>query len=122
MILNNQLYRVSKADRENKTYAIDFVTDSVIYKAHFPGHPITPGVCIIQIATELLSDLLGEELTLVKVKNAKFLVVIDPQETPSVSYNFSGIAIDESESTIKASVTVTSADVVFTKLSLIYKK
>ena len=30
--------------------------DHEIYRAHFPGNPITPGVCIVQIISEVLGE------------------------------------------------------------------
>ena len=29
----------------------------IIYQAHFPGNPITPGACIIQVADELMEHI-----------------------------------------------------------------
>lgn len=33
--------------------------DNIIFKAHFPGYPITPGAVQIRVATELLESILG---------------------------------------------------------------
>ena len=35
-----------------------------IYQAHFPGNPVTPGVCLVQMAAEILGK--PEEMTTVK--------------------------------------------------------
>lgn len=53
-----------------------------IYRAHFPGDPITPGVCIIQIGLELLGLALGCGLELCRVKNVKFLSILRPAGVP----------------------------------------
>ena len=53
-------------------FSIRLDPEHEIYKAHFPGHPVTPGVCQIQIVTELLALHLGEEVRLTDVKNVKY--------------------------------------------------
>lgn len=55
-----------------------------IYKAHFPEHPITPGVVMIQIAREVASMALKRELRINEVKSAKFLNILSPTEATEV--------------------------------------
>lgn len=120
MILKNNLYRIKSVCKESKSFEIELLKDCFIYKAHFPEQPITPGVCIIQIAGELLEELTGYHARLSSISNAKFLAVIDPDKTPSVTYNFK--KLEESETAIKVSITVTDKDVTFSKLSLVYNR
>jgi hypothetical protein len=79
-------------------------------------------VCIIQIAVELLSDLLEMPIELTSVHNAKFITVIDPSETQVVDYIFKKIAFDEGTSTYKITAEVSNNGTIYTKLSLIAKK
>ena len=122
MILKNNLYKVISADNDSRSFLLELIGDSTIYRAHFPGHPITPGVCIIQMAAELLSSLLGENLILSSVTNAKFLNVIDPCITKSLYFSFDKIAPAEDDSQIKAQIRVHNNDIVFSKLSLSFLK
>ncbi len=89
-----------------------------IYKAHFPGSPITPGVCVIQAAGELLENKLGRKLYLQSIKNVKFLMVIIPEEGKKIRYSFSNIVEDESG--VKAQVVVSDDATVYAKISLIF--
>ena len=89
-----------------------------IYKAHFPGNPITPGVCIIQAAGELLERKLGRKLYLKTVKNVKFLSVIIPEEGKKIRYSFSNITEDENG--VKTQVVVSDETSVYAKISLIF--
>ena len=95
MILRNSLYTISDKRTEGKSILYQILLDRnhFIYKAHFPNEPITPGVCIIQIAKELLEDYLHEEYEISHVKNIKFLSVLSPLSTPSVAYVFDKITI-----------------------------
>lgn len=122
MKLQNNLYTITDTDTAANAIRIALEADNCIYKAHFPGQPITPGVCIIQIATELFSCLMDCKLELIEVVNAKFLAVINPLETPAVEYKFSKITVDDAQQTVKVAVTVSSPATVCAKLSLLYKK
>ena len=51
MILKNSLYKIASSNAEEKSFNLELVPDCLIYRAHFPEQPITPGVCIIQIAS-----------------------------------------------------------------------
>ena len=121
MILKDNLYKILAADTEARTFELALQPDCTIYKAHFPERAITPGVCIIQTATELLDALTGSAHELTGVANAKYLAVIDPAETPQVTYIFKKIQPDEQSGTLKVAVEVRHGDTAYTKLSLIYR-
>lgn len=80
MILRNNLYRVTKAEDTTggRLYTLELQPDCPIYAAHFPGLPVTPGVCLLLLGKELLEDTLEKPLRLSEVKNAKFLSVVSP--------------------------------------------
>lgn len=120
MTLKNNLYNILSADPEEKSFRIKLNPDCKIYKAHFPGKPITPGVCIIQIASELLNELMPCNRTLSTVGNAKFLSIINPLESEEVTFTFKKIS--EEDGYLKVSATVSDKDTIFTKLSLKYKQ
>lgn len=122
MILKNILYKIASSNAEEKSFNLELVPECLMYRAHFPEHPITPGVCIIQIASELLNELLQSDFELITVSNAKFLAVINPLETNSVIYTFKKVVVDEDTKTVKVSVIVSNPETIFTKLSLVYKK
>lgn len=91
--------------------------DSVIYSAHFPGHPVTPGVCVMQIAVELAAKALGvPALRLVGARNVKFLNVIEPSYGTVVVYRLTVTRDGDSE--VRIAGTASVADVVCAKLSL----
>lgn len=121
MLLKNSLYKIASSNLEEKSFNLVLVPDCLIYQVHFPEQTITPGVCIIQIASELLNELLQCDFELTTVSNAKFLVVINPSETPTITYSFKKVVFDEDTKTAKVSVVVSSSNIIFTKLSLGYK-
>ena len=124
MILKNSLYTIADKKMEGSGIFYQILLDKnhFIYKAHFPNEPITPGVCIIQIAKELLEDYLHEEYEISHVKNIKFLSVLSPLSTPSVAYVFDKITFLPETNECKTQVQVQQDNVLFAKLSIIFKK
>ena len=55
-MLNSTFYTIRKrTDTEGGVdYRVSLNASHIIYEAHFPGNPVTPGVCIIQIVKELV--------------------------------------------------------------------
>lgn len=118
MKLRDSLYHIiSKESVAPIHYDIELDATHVIYQAHFPGEPITPGVCVIQIAKELLEDHLSESLVVRSVKNVKFLRVISPLDTPQVTYIFDKITYDETGDTVKVITLVETNNIQLAKIS-----
>jgi len=91
----------------------------LIYQAHFPGNPITPGVCILQIAGELLERVQNRQVWLKTAKNLKFLSSIVPEEGKLVKYDFSYLAQTLEECKVQVVVT-DDKPVVCTKMTLVF--
>lgn len=120
----NSLYSIVSKNVTDSSIRYDILLDAshFIYHAHFPGEPITPGVCIIQIAKELLEDHLHQLLSIHTVKNVKFLNIISPVETPQVTYEFEKIIIDNIAKTSKVQVQVLSEETLLAKQSFTCKQ
>ena len=94
--------------------------ECLIYKAHFPEQPITPGVCITQIAVELAEIVVGHSLQMIGIKNVKFLSILSPTTQTEVTYTITIKSSDDKETRIQA--VAQSDDVVYAKMSLICKR
>ena len=119
MKLTGSLYTVdSDCPIENgHEFDLKLNPEHFIYKAHFPGEPITPGVCIMQIAVELFRIALNTPVELTCVKNIKFLRIISPNDVTEVKYSLQKITREGTEA--KVQVVVSAADEVYAKLSLV---
>jgi 3-hydroxyacyl-[acyl-carrier-protein] dehydratase len=60
-----------------------------VYAGHFPQTPVVPGVCLIQMIQEIVSQKLKQPLQLSGGDNIKFLAMVDPLRTPELSLAFS---------------------------------
>ena len=95
--------------------------DHLIYTAHVPGNPITPGVCLVQALGELLCLQTGRKLRLSRIVNLKFVSTISPVEHAVVTVNFT--QIENVGNTCKAKGCITAEDdKVMTKFSIIYQE
>ena len=85
-----------KADElnENIVALIRLNPDHPVFQGHFPGNPILPGVCTVQISKELLEKITDKELMLIKSGNIKYLGFVSPVIHPEMQFN---LAIKASE-------------------------
>lgn len=117
--LDNLFVTQSISDIENGFMAVIRCNpEHLIYQAHFPGNPITPGACLLQTAGEVLQRKLGRPLYLKASKNIKYLNVLVPAEGKEVRYTFSNLV--ESETECKAQVVIADEASVYTKMSLTF--
>lgn len=129
MKLKNNLYKIISKEEVNSifNYTVELNPSCVIYQAHFPGEPITPGVCIVQIGKEVIENLLLEQssasrrLEIIKAKNIKFLSVISPNETPILTYQVRKLGFSDDNMTIETQIVVNSDDKSMAKISLVMK-
>ena len=123
MKLKDSLYRITRQPAEGMPleYEVRLDEKHFIYQAHFPEEPVTPGVCIIQIAKELLEDHLQQDYEIQQVKNVKFLSVLSPLKTPCVTYRFDKLTISEDTKACKAQIMVTAQEDAVAKLSIVLK-
>ena len=93
-----QELRVPTASTVEATIALN--PEHRIFEGHFPGQPVVPGVCMLQIIKECLEAALQVRLTLAKAGNIKFLTVLTPQQQQIVDVR---INFERSEDTILVS-------------------
>jgi 3-hydroxyacyl-[acyl-carrier-protein] dehydratase len=91
-----------------------------VFKGHFPGNPVTPGVCMMQIIKELTQDITKAKLTMKNASNIKFMALINPEATPELKLELD-IAQTE-DGLVKVKNTTCFQDTVALKLSCNYSK
>lgn len=112
MRLNGDFYRIESRmeglPQGQSGFNVILNPDHLIYKAHFPGMPVTPGVCILQMIQELLSEQQGMLLFIKQIKNVKFIRMISPDSDGRISVLFSSVT--DEDGGIKAQGEVTGVD------------
>ncbi|REA59429.1 3-hydroxyacyl-ACP dehydratase [Dyadobacter luteus] len=86
MFLNN-LFSIQAITQDNGliTAEISLNAEHEIYNGHFPGVPVTPGVVQLEIVKEILQVSLKRKLRMKAMRTCKFLQIINPQETTSLT-------------------------------------
>lgn len=118
MLLLNDFYKIQNVQTSGEVteFQICFNEQHFIYAAHFPGNPITPGVCIIQIVKELSKKILNGNIFVKIIKNVKYLKIIHPNEFPHIVFKIELNHIDNQYYNEK--VTVFYGETIFAKLHL----
>lgn len=105
MTLKDNLYKIidKKETPEGVLYNIHLIVESPIYGAHFPGMPITPGVCIVQMVEELLADHLQRNLQISSLKSAKFLSALKPSDD-IIQIQLSSVKQEKEKTTVQSTI------------------
>ena len=116
-MLSGDFYYTKALDQhDGKINAIlEINAKHTIFEGHFPGQPVVPGVCMMQMVKEILESVEGKRLLIDEAPNIKLLSVLNPNENNVVD---SSISIDErvGDNQLKISATITNGSVVFFKM------
>lgn len=69
------------------TYRCRLHPEAPVFKAHFPGFPVLPGVLTLKMVVDAINasqSFSTKTLTVQSIGNAKYLAVVNPQETQEV--------------------------------------
>lgn len=88
MVLKDDFYHITKQD--GRHFEVTMNASHAIYSGHFPGRPITPGACLLQMTQELLSLAEGQPIRLAGVKNLKFVALHTPDKPVCVDFTEKG--------------------------------
>ena len=107
-MLKDSLYTIQNISAENNVIEaiIELNEHHDIFKGHFPGQPVLPGVCMLQITKEILETFLQHKVRLSKADDIRFLAMVDPTQNKElkfvIQYDLSEIkSIDVSARIIK---------------------
>lgn len=85
-MLMDKLYTLKnfRVHQQKLEATVEIDAQHPIFAGHFPGQPVLPGVCMVQMMKELLQKAVGKELVLGEASQCKFLSMVDPGQTPSL--------------------------------------
>ncbi len=96
-MLLNDLYTIEDLRTEPGDVKAVLLLDAshVIFAGHFPGQPVLPGACAIQIVRELLGQALGRDYRLVNADQIKFLSMVDPYKQQLLTLDLRYAQVEE---------------------------
>lgn len=109
MELFNNFYKIINSDNsQNDKLSVLVKIDKFhpIFKGHFPNHPVTPGVCTMQIIKELSEQWSGKKLMLKTARNVKFMAIINPELNEDVQFEIQFEQLSDEELSVKSTVSI----------------
>jgi len=111
--------KIVDEDKVNYTFEIMINNKHDIFKGHFPGNPVMPGVCMMQIIKEITQSIVGQKLFMEKCSNVKFLALINPDTNPNLTLE---LKITKLDGKVKVRNTTKFDDTIALRLSAQYKR
>jgi len=81
-MLKDDFFTISSIQKENNSFRIMLELNAMhkIFEGHFPGRPVVPGACMLQMVKEVTEIILNKKIRLIMADNIKFLLLINPNE------------------------------------------
>ncbi|MEL5895446.1 beta-hydroxyacyl-ACP dehydratase [Bacteroides sp. GD17] len=97
MLFENKYYKIldAKVDGLDAVYRIALLPDCDVYRGHFPGNPVSPGVCNIETIKECAMLLTGKRLLISTIKQCRLTAVASPALCPEVDVILSLLPTDK---------------------------
>ncbi|GAO42079.1 hypothetical protein [Flavihumibacter petaseus] len=122
MIVNGQICGISNLQENGGviTAEIQWHPEHAVFAGHFPGQPVVPGVCMMQLVQEILEVARQQKLLLVSAANIKFLNFIDPRVHGNVNLDIK--VVKEAEGLTQINANLFAGDVTFFKYQAAYRQ
>lgn len=107
-MLSGDFFTIIKMDAEEGSakLVLELNPDHVIFKGHFPGLPVVPGVCMMQMVHEIVEKISGIPMLLSKADQMKFLVAVDPRMNKILQVGISYKMIDDGSMNVSANISM----------------
>jgi 3-hydroxyacyl-[acyl-carrier-protein] dehydratase len=107
-MLQNDFFTVVSLNGETPSFSALLTVNAQhrIFEGHFPGQPVVPGVCLMQIVQEVAAMALGvAALRLVRADQIKFISLIDPRTVRKLEIKLDCMAASNGTINVTASLT-----------------
>jgi 3-hydroxyacyl-[acyl-carrier-protein] dehydratase len=76
-----------------------------IFQGHFPGNPILPGVCQVEMVREVAEEITGMKLSLTQAGHVKYLNLVNPLHSPVLNLDLKLTTLNPVEMDVSAEIT-----------------
>lgn len=104
---------VSKSEKGVVRFDISLNADCQVYEGHFPGEPVSPGVCNIQMIKECAELVVGKSLLLNNLQQCRLTTLVTPIQHPQVEVT---ILLEEKGDAYKLKATIGKGEEVYLDL------
>lgn len=116
-MLLNDLYKIESVTENEQKFEVIVRLDPAhaIFGGHFPGQPVLPGVCMLEIICEITSRQLNKKFRISGGRVIKFLNMIDPNKTPLIRVD---IEVRENQKSVELAGRIHESSIIFMKYQL----
>ena len=114
MLIENY-YKINGIVKEEEVTIFQIVLnpDCEVYQGHFPGEPVSPGVCNIQMIKECAEQAVDKSLFLNNLQQCRLTTLVTPLAHPEVEVT---IRMEEKGETYKLKATLGQGEEVYLEL------
>lgn len=111
MTTGNDIFGITGIEQTDNriTINVDINQHSEIFKGHFPGQPVVPGACMLQLVKDGLETALEKSVMLKKADQVKFISMLTPGDEQEISLTIDHKPIDENTIMVTAGLTSNGA-------------
>lgn len=106
MQLKNNYYKInsSHSEADSVLYHVTLLPGCEVYRGHFPGHPVCPGVCNIQMLKECVEDTVGRRLFIDTIKQCRLTAVASPDTCRELGIDIHFLSVGDGRFSIAAKI------------------
>jgi len=121
-VTDNQIFIIESLQHDAGQATANLIINksSPIFAGHFPGQPVVPGACMVQLVKDVLEDVLNTKVMLQKAGNIKFISMVTPNTNGTASLVITYKIMDNGNISVNAKIQ--TGDVTAFKLQGIYSK
>lgn len=121
MVLENNYYLVYSAHygADTARFHVALLPGCDVYRGHFPGKPVAPGVCNIGMVKECLKSALRMRVSLSFIRKCRFLAVLSPEDRPELDIDLQFYPAGEGE--LRVVSVISDPDTVYMECDAVYK-
>lgn len=112
--MNKEIYTLIDMQLEASELraSVNYDPAHAVFEGHFPGNPIVPGVCTLNMINDVVAKNIDPALRLQDAGNVKFLQLIRPADKPALK-----LIWKESEQGIQLTATLEQAGVIMMRFA-----
>jgi 3-hydroxyacyl-[acyl-carrier-protein] dehydratase len=120
--INDSVFKIEELEHDAGQIraSLSINQNTSIFEGHFPGQPVVPGACMLQLVKDVLEEALHMPIRLKKAGNIKFINMITPASNPTAKLTISYKITNDGSISVNASLL--TGEVTCFKLQAVYIK
>lgn len=97
-----------RREENHAVFRVRLLADCKVYEGHFPGHPISPGVCNMAMIKECATLVTACPLRIREVKRCRLTAVMSPSLCADLCVTIDVLLLDNESYSVKATIADTA--------------